>query len=178
MCCTRLAEIQDAKKSPKIAIFAPSHNFVGLYLRKLRYVSSIGNKPAKQQYVLQMSPQYGELRPTSGWDRFVTLGHLTTFQLVSRLGSVTARHVVVGVSHTLRRWIDGATYVWQGDHQVGHWPTFLVLNKQSPGLLRPSMTSKNDRITFSYLLSALYKAVRYNRKTAIWDRPPVGRPNW
>jgi len=29
MCCTRLAEIQDAK----IAILAPSHNFVGLYLR-------------------------------------------------------------------------------------------------------------------------------------------------
>jgi len=22
-----------------------------------------------------MSPQYGELRPTSGWDRFVSLGH-------------------------------------------------------------------------------------------------------
>jgi len=26
-------EMQDAKKSPKIAICAPSHNFVGLYLR-------------------------------------------------------------------------------------------------------------------------------------------------
>jgi len=26
-------KIQDAKKSPKIAICAPSHNFVGLYLR-------------------------------------------------------------------------------------------------------------------------------------------------
>jgi len=28
-----LLEMQDAKKSPKIAISAPSHNFVGLYLR-------------------------------------------------------------------------------------------------------------------------------------------------
>jgi len=26
-------EMQDAKKSPKIAIWAPSHNFIGLYLR-------------------------------------------------------------------------------------------------------------------------------------------------
>jgi len=34
-------EMQDAKKSPKIAIWAPSHNFVGLYLRKR----------VKQQYV-------------------------------------------------------------------------------------------------------------------------------
>jgi len=33
MCCTRLAENTGRKKSPKIAISAPSHNFVGLYLR-------------------------------------------------------------------------------------------------------------------------------------------------
>jgi len=31
---------------------------------------------------------------------------------------------VVGVSQTLRRWAEGAIYVWQGDHHVGHWPTF------------------------------------------------------
>jgi len=37
-----------------------------------------------------MSPQYGELRPTSGWDRFVSLGHPCKFQLVSRLVSVTS----------------------------------------------------------------------------------------
>jgi len=27
---------------------------------------------------------------------------------------------------TLRRWTEGATYIRQGGHQVGHWPTFLV----------------------------------------------------
>ena len=32
-------------------------------------------KFVKQQYLLHMSPQYGELRPTSGWDRFGSLGH-------------------------------------------------------------------------------------------------------
>jgi len=46
----------------------------------------------KQQYLLYMSSQYGELRSTSGWDRFVSLGHPCKFQLVSRLGSVTAWH--------------------------------------------------------------------------------------
>jgi len=42
------------------------------------------------------------------------------------LGSVNLLHgtVVVGVSQTLRRWTEGATYIWQGDHHVGHWPTF------------------------------------------------------
>jgi len=31
-------------------------------------------KIIKQQYILHMSPQYGELRPTNGWDRFTSLG--------------------------------------------------------------------------------------------------------
>jgi len=35
-----------------------------------------------------MSLQYSELRSTSGWDRFVSLGHPSKFQLVSRLGSI------------------------------------------------------------------------------------------
>jgi len=32
--------------------------------------------------------------------------------------------LVVGVSQTLRRWTEGATYIRQGGHDVGHWPTF------------------------------------------------------
>ena len=82
-----------------------------------------------------MSPQYGELQPTSGWDRLTSLGYPCKFQLVSRVGSVTAQHLVVGVSQTLRRRTEGATYIRQGDHQVGHWPTFLVVTK----LLSPSL---------------------------------------
>jgi len=31
---------------------------------------------------------------------------------------------VVGVSQTLWRCTEGTTYVRQGDHHVGHWPTF------------------------------------------------------
>jgi len=34
--------------------------------------------------------------------------------------------LVVGVSQTLRHWTEGATYIRQGGHHVGHWPTFLV----------------------------------------------------
>jgi len=37
-----------------------------------------------------MSSQYGELRPTSGWDRLASLGHPSKFQRVSRFGFVTA----------------------------------------------------------------------------------------
>jgi len=32
----------------------------------------------------------------------------------------------VGISQTLRHWTEGATYIRQGDHHVGHWPTFYL----------------------------------------------------
>jgi len=32
--------------------------------------------------------------------------------------------LVVGVSQSLRRWTEGAIYIQQGGHHVGHWPTF------------------------------------------------------
>jgi len=34
---------------------------------------------------------------------------------------------VLGISQTLRHWTEGASYVWQGGHHAGHWPTFLVI---------------------------------------------------
>ena len=55
-----------------------------------------------------MSPQYGELRPTSGWDRFGSLGHPIYFQRLPRLGSVTARPSSSGrhpnFAASLNRW--------------------------------------------------------------------------
>jgi len=47
-------------------------------------------KLVKQQYVLHMLSQYGELRPTNGQDRLAGLGHPSKFQWGSRLGFVTA----------------------------------------------------------------------------------------
>jgi len=88
-----------------------------------------------------MSPQYGERRPTTSWDRSGSLRHPCKFQRVSRLGSITARHLVVGVSQTLRRWTECATYVRQGDHDVGHWPTFLVHKNFTPSLYTPAMSN-------------------------------------
>ena len=114
----------DAKKSP----FGHHPTICRAISSQLKHVLTIGKKLVKQQCLLHMSPQYGELRPTSGWDRFGSLGHPSYFQRLPRLGSVTTRHVVVRVSQTLRRWTESTTCVWQGDHHVGHWPTFLVVN--------------------------------------------------
>jgi len=55
-------------------------------------LSTIEKKLVKQQYLLHISPQYGELWLSSDWDRSSSLGHPCKFQRVSRLGRVTARH--------------------------------------------------------------------------------------
>jgi len=123
-CCTWLAENTGSKKVAKNHHLGTIAQLCRAISSQLRHTSTIGKKLFKQQYVLHMSPQCGELLPTSGWDRSGSLGHPFKFQLVWRLGSVTARHLVVGISQTLRHWTEGATHVWQGDHHVGHWPTF------------------------------------------------------
>ena len=56
----------------------------------VRHILTIGKKLVKQQYLLQMSSQYGKLQPTNGCDRLASLRHPSEFQRVSRLGFVTA----------------------------------------------------------------------------------------
>jgi len=58
-------------------------------------------------------------------DQFVSLGHPSyNFNWFCILAALLHGTVVVGVSQTLRRWTEGATYIWQGGHHVGHQPTF------------------------------------------------------
>ena len=102
---------------PKIAKKSPSgHHRTNLSRYSFATEARIDNrkKLVKRRYVLHMSSLYGELRPTNGWDLLASLGHPCKFQRVSRLGSVTARHLVVGVSRTVWRWTEGATYVTLG----------------------------------------------------------------
>jgi len=66
MCCTQLAANAGPKK---VAINRHLGTIPQLCLAtssQLRHVSIIGKKLVKQQYLPYISPQYGELRPTSG----------------------------------------------------------------------------------------------------------------
>jgi len=46
--------MQDPKKSQKIAIWAPSHTFVGLYLCNYGVYRQLEKKHVKQQYLLHV----------------------------------------------------------------------------------------------------------------------------
>ena len=62
----RLTGNAGLKDRQKVAICAPSYNFIGLYLRNQGMYRQSEKKFVKQQYLLQMSPQYGERQCTSG----------------------------------------------------------------------------------------------------------------
>ena len=47
-------------------------------------------KLLKRHYLFHIHSQYGELRPTNGWDMLARLGHPSKFQRVSRIDFVTA----------------------------------------------------------------------------------------
>jgi len=64
---------------------------------------------------------FGPLTAEIGLGVWGTLANFNGFRVLATLLHGT---LVVGVSQTLRRWTEGATYIWQGGHHVGHWPTF------------------------------------------------------
>ena len=76
-----------AKKSPS------GHHPTTLsgYIFAIKAYIDNRKKIVKQRCVLHMSLQYGELRPTNGWDPSGSLRHPCEFQRISRLGSVKAK---------------------------------------------------------------------------------------
>jgi len=51
-------------------------------------------------------------------------GTPANFNGFSILAALLHGTLLAGVSETLWRSTEGATYIWQGGHHVGHWPTF------------------------------------------------------
>ena len=66
---------------------------------------------------------FGPITTENCWRGSGTPANFNGFRVLAALVHGTPG---VGVSQTLRRWTEGATYIPQGDHHVGHWPTFLV----------------------------------------------------
>ena len=71
-CCKRLAGNAGRKNDAKNRHLGTILQLCRAESSQQRHVSTFRKKLVQQQY---MSPQCGELRPTSGWDRFTSLGH-------------------------------------------------------------------------------------------------------
>jgi len=67
--------------------------------------------------MVNFSPLAAEIR----WRVWGTPANFNGFRV---LAALLHGILVVGISQTLRRWTESATYIRQGGHHVGHWPTF------------------------------------------------------
>jgi len=117
-----------------------------------------------------MSSQYGELRPTNGWDWFVSLVHHSKFQQISRLGSITARHSSSGRQPSFAALNRGHHLYWAG--RLSRWALAHILVS---GLFQ----AKNDWLPAA-LCSAKRRYISYSEADFEvftpqgWDVAPMG----
>ena len=122
-------------------------NLSGCVSSQLRQYPQFEKKLVKQQYLLHMFWQYGELRPISGWDWFSCLEHPSKFQRVSRLGFFTAATSLNGGQPSFARCV---AVSWAGTLYI-HFRRLLPRDGILPGAkftLRPSLA-------FSYIASVI-----------------------
>jgi len=93
---------------------------------QLRHISTVG-KNLLSSNISSTCPHnmvnFGPLAAEIGLVVWGTPANFNGFRILAALLHGT---LVVGISQTLRRGTEGATYIRQGGHHVGHWPTFLV----------------------------------------------------
>ena len=120
MCCTRLAENTGRKKSP----FWHHRTNLSGYILGTKACIDNRKKLVKRKYLLHMPDNmvnFGLLTPEICWRVW---GTPANFNWIRVLATLLHGTLVVSVSQTLRRWTEGATYIRQGGHHAGHWPTF------------------------------------------------------
>ena len=104
-------------------------------------------KLAKHQYLLQTSSQYGELRPTDGWNRLTSLGHRSKFQRVSHVGFVIALTSLNGCQPNFARCLASAGMV----HYIYRFWGLLLPN----GILLGAKFTLHPSLAFSYIGSVI-----------------------
>jgi len=117
MCCTLLPENTGRKKSPfwhhrttlSGCIFA-AEACIDNWKKNLLNTDNSSTCPHNMV-------NFGLLTAEICWWVWGTPSNFNGFRVLAALLHGT---LVVGVSQTLQRW----TYIRQGDHHVGHWPTF------------------------------------------------------
>jgi len=106
-----------------------------------------------------MSSQHGELRLTSGWDRFDCLGHSSKFQRVLRLGLVTAATSLNGSQPNFARCL---AVSWAGTLYI-HFRGLLLHN----GILSGTKFTFRPSLALSYIGSVTAPHSSSGRQTKI-----------
>jgi len=100
----------------------------------------------------------------------VIWGTPANFNVFRVLAALLHGTLGVGVSQTLRRRTEGATYIRQGGHHVGHWPTFLVSSCFFLSFFMVALWNKADHSIFTlwFLSSSILFFPRLISAAAHW----------
>jgi len=135
MCCTRLAENTAHKKSPKSCDLGTILQLCQAISSQLRHVSTIGKNLLSSNISSTYPRNMVSFSPLAAEIVSLVWGTPANFNSFHVFVSLLHGTLVVGISQTLWRWTEGATYIRQGGHHVGHWPTFLVSFLSPPVLI-------------------------------------------
>jgi len=116
--------MQDAKKLSRIRHLRTIAQLRRAIPSQLRHVSTIGKKNLLNSNISSTCPynmNFGLLTAEICWWVSGTPANVNGFRVLTVLLHGT---LVVGISQNSQRWIQGATYIRQGGHHAGQWPTF------------------------------------------------------
>ena len=143
MCCMRLAESTGCKKSAS----AHHHSTLSDYIFANK--ACIDNRKTNllKSNISSMSPQYGELQPTSGWDQLPGLGqHHSNFNGFRVLASLLHRCRSTEVNQTLHN-------VWPS-HGLVHYTLYTGTHFRAlaPDRILPGAKfTLHPSLAFSYI---------------------------
>jgi len=124
-CAARGSLEMQTQKSPKIGHLGTIAQLCRAISSQLRHISTIGKKirlaAISPTHVLTIWWTSAHIAAEIVSLVLGTPANFNGFRVLAALLNGTA---VLGVSQTLRRWTEGATYIRQGGHHVGHRPTF------------------------------------------------------
>ena len=123
MRCTGLARNTGPKKSPKIGHLGTTAQLCQAISSQLRDVSTIGKIVLNSNIAFTCPHNMVNFRPLTAEIHSGVWGTPANFNGFRVLAALL-HGTLVGVRQTLQRLTEGATYIRQGGHHVGHWPTF------------------------------------------------------
>ena len=116
------------KKSPKSRDLGTITQLCRAISLQLRHVSTIGKNLLNSSVSPRCPRSMVNIGPLAAEICSRIWGTPANFNRFRVLVALLHGTLVVRISQTLRRWTEGATYIRQGGHHVGHWPTFLVVS--------------------------------------------------
>jgi len=123
-CCTRLAGNTGRRNDAKSRHLSTIAQLCRTESSQLRHASTIGKKSLSSNISSTCPCNMANCGPLAAEIVSLVWGTPDNFNGFRVLAALQHGTLLVGFSQNSRRWTEGVTYIRQGGHHVGLWPTF------------------------------------------------------